>query len=42
MKLENSLKAAISTVQDPDSCSYILSITESGNLPLKGATTLSL
>ena len=41
MKSENSLKAAISTVHDPDSCSSMFWITLSGNFPLKGAITLS-
>ena len=33
IKSENSLNAAISTVQDPDSCSSIFRITLSGNFP---------
>ena len=42
INLENSLNAAISTVHEPDNCSSIFSITESGSFSLYGAITLSL
>ena len=42
IKSENWLKAAISTVQEPESCSSIFWITLSGSFPRKGAITLSL
>ncbi|KAF5029357.1 hypothetical protein DSECCO2_649420 [anaerobic digester metagenome] len=41
MKFENSLNAAISTVQEPDNCSSILFITDSGINPRYGVITLS-
>lgn len=42
IKFENSLKAAISTVHDPESCYSIFSKTLSGILPRYGSITLFL